>query len=616
MDTRPQAVVTPTGGRQHLKRFLSLVLQAQGILERTPVAVVAVVVFLVTLLVHGYRLNAAPDVFSDEGVYLLVGNSLASGAGLTINHSVFLWHPPAYFLVEAAYIKLAGLTNADPLSALLSVRYLNIFFSASTAVLVMLFGRKLHSYKAGLIMVALFLMDPYVQRINRRGMLETLAMLCVLLGVYIFFTRRPHLTMWQRLGAGVAFGLAMLTKEAMFLELFALIATVLWFRRSQLRDVAWVAAIAWAVYLPYPIWELAMGQGNGYLYFQFFDIDRILSSITGPHLPPPSGVDPTSGAAKTFSLDNLQILLSQYGMSYLLIALAAIFTVVLILRFRHLVAARYLITWFWHLVAARYLITWSICSFASGLVLGRVSDQYFYYLIVPSIIVAGYVLASLLETYLRSRSPEKMSTFDLNRPVFARNSIEYKMLWRPIFAIFIVIFLYNCYVWADKYAVGSDDAYIKVIEYVRTHIPTGETIETSDDAAYYFLSPSYDVRLDRSTKIIMDRCERYFIMSSKDAWGGYEEMTPQFYDWVLENSRPLFIQDDQSFWKIGVYVRTATCSLKVSTGKSSDYSLQSISPAQRNVSARLKGSPYPATSAVQQPLIPTDSLGRKETITT
>ncbi len=121
-----------------MRELSPLVLQAQRVLERTPVAVVAVVVGLVTLLVHGYRLSVAPDVFSDEGIYLLVGNSLASGAGLTINHSVFLWHPPAYMLVEAVYIKLAGLTNADPLVALLSVRYLNIFFSASTAVLLML----------------------------------------------------------------------------------------------------------------------------------------------------------------------------------------------------------------------------------------------------------------------------------------------------------------------------------------------------------------------------------------------------------------------------------------------------------------------------------------------
>src|SRR5947208_15472741 len=116
-----------------------------------------------------------------------------------------------------------------------------------------------------------------------------------------------------------------------------------------------------------------MGQGNSYLSFKLFSINRILSSITG-HPPPsfPPGANVTPDAATTFSLDNLQILLSQYAMSYLLIALAAIFTLVLILRFRHPVAVRYLITWFRHLVAARFLITWGIFSFGFGLALGKV----------------------------------------------------------------------------------------------------------------------------------------------------------------------------------------------------------------------------------------------------
>src|SRR5437868_7709108 len=100
------SVVTPTKGGHYLRGLPPLMLQTQRVLERTPVAVVAVVVGLVTLLVHGYRLNAAPDVFSDEGIYLLVGTSLARGAGLIINHSVFQWHPPAYMLVEEAYIVL------------------------------------------------------------------------------------------------------------------------------------------------------------------------------------------------------------------------------------------------------------------------------------------------------------------------------------------------------------------------------------------------------------------------------------------------------------------------------------------------------------------------------
>ena len=533
--------VIPTADDQRPRKLPPLLLQAQFILERTPVAVVAVAVGLVTLLVHGYRLSVAPDVFSDEGVYLRLGTNVARGLGLLVDRGVFLWHPPAYFLIEASYIKLTGLTNVDPLAALLYVRLLNIFFSACTAALLMLFGRKLHSYKAGLIAAALFLMDPYVQRINRRNMLETLAMLCVLLGLYIFFTYRPHLKVRQRLGSGVAFGLAVLTKEPMFLELFVLIAYVMLFRRSQLRDIVWVAAIACVVYLPYPVWAVAMGQGNSYLSYKLYGINRILSSVTGHGSPlPPPGAVLAPSANKTFSLDNLQILLAQYGMSYLLITLAAIFTAVLIFRFRDL-------------AAARYIIAWSMLSFGFGLALGKISDQYFYYLIVPSTIVAGYALASLLEAVLYSRSPEKSALFDQSRPVFSQTSIVYKLMWRPIFAVFFVILIFNGYVWTEKYAVGSDDAYMKVIEYIRTHIPRGETIVASDDAAVYFLSPSYNIRLDRDTQTIKDRREHYFIMSSKDAWGGYDATTPGFYNWVVRSSRPLFEQYDLSFWKVGVY---------------------------------------------------------------
>src|SRR5258708_3281518 len=61
--TEPQNVVIPTEGEPHLRVLLALVRPAQHILERTPVAVVAVVVALVTLFVHGYQLSMAPDVF-------------------------------------------------------------------------------------------------------------------------------------------------------------------------------------------------------------------------------------------------------------------------------------------------------------------------------------------------------------------------------------------------------------------------------------------------------------------------------------------------------------------------------------------------------------------------
>jgi Dolichyl-phosphate-mannose-protein mannosyltransferase len=509
------------------------------------------IVGLLTLLIQGYHLSTAPDIFSDEGVYLLVGINIAKGLGLVVDHSTFLWHPPGYMLIEALYIKLTGLTNADTLTAVLSVRSLNVFFSACTAVLLMLLGWRLHSYKAGLFTVALFIMDPYVQRINRRNMLETLAMLCVLLGLYIFFTHRQHLTKWQRFAAGSAFGLAVLTKEPMFLELLSLILYVLLFRRQQLRDVIWVAATAIGIYLLYPLGIIASGQWRSYLSYKFFGINRIIGLLTN-HQSTSASITLVA-ATRTDLLSIILNKLVQYGMSYVLIALATFFTGLLILRHRQL-------------VAARYLITWSLFSLGFGLTLGRVSDQYFYYLIVPSIVVSGYMLATLFETALLpslKKASKKTSTLRKNSVRFSIPTAAYQVMWRSVFALFCVMFLYDSSVWAKTYALGSDDAYIHIIRYVKATIPEGAMIEVSDDVAVYYLYPSYVTLLDRNPTTIINRHVRYFIMSVKDAEGGFDAMTPQLYTWVIQNSHPLFVQNDLSFGKIGVYQLTTTATTQV-----------------------------------------------------
>jgi hypothetical protein len=406
-------------------------------------------------------------------------------------------------------------------------------------------------------MAALFIMDPYVQRINRRNMLETLAMLCALLGLYIFFTRRPHLTRWQRLAAGIVFGLAVLTKEPMFLELLALIICVLLFRRHQLRDVLWVATIASSLYLLYPLWTIISGQWNNYLSYKLFNVSRIVDSIISQR---PASTPKTITlvlATRGDLLTNLTDRLFPYGSSYLLIALAALFTILLILRYRHL-------------LAARYLISWSVFSFGFGLILGRISDQYFYYLVVPSIVVSGYILASLFETALlptlKKTSIRKLSVLHQGHSLFPIPPAIYQVIWRSVFAVFCVTFLYNGFVWTKMYALGSDDAYMQIVRYIEANVPAGASIEASDDVAVYYLSPSYVTFLDRGTQTIEDRHIRYFIMSSKDAAGGIDAMTPQLYTWVIHNSSPLLVLNDSSFGKIGLYQLKPTAMLNSGAG--------------------------------------------------
>jgi 4-amino-4-deoxy-L-arabinose transferase-like glycosyltransferase len=494
------SVGTPTDGGQYLKVLAYQISRVTHVID-------ACLLGLITFLVHGYRLSAAPDIFSDEGIYLLLGTNVAKGFGLVVDHRAFFNHPPAYFLVEATYIKLAGLTNADPLTAIFSVRYLNVFFSAATASLLLLFGRKLHSYKVGFITATLFLMDPYVQRINRRNMLETLAMLFLLLGVSMFFTHRQRLRTWQWLGSGIAFGLAMLTKEVMALYLLAFLGMAAWARRTQLSEAVRVAAIACLLYLAYPLWEIASGEVPRYLSFKLLELSWLVPSFTGH-----GRYGPTQ---KTHSLENLWILLGQYAMSYLLIALAGIFTVILFIRFRHL-------------SSARYLFSWSLFSFGYDVILGRASDQYLYFLMVPVVLVNGYCLAELF---------------------WSAQRLDIVLLLFLLFSLF----MYNCRMWITRYGHDSDNGYTKIIGYVKSHVPPGAIIDVSDDAGHFFLSPSYTMSLDRDKQVIIERREHYFIMSSKDQWGGYNATTPEFYHWVVHNSQPLLVERDHTFWQIGLY---------------------------------------------------------------
>ncbi len=571
---------------------------------------------------HGYRLSAAPDFLADEGLYFLPGRNLASGAGLLGDRGVFFWHPPVYFLVEAVYIKLAGLLDDDVVTALYSVRWLNVSFSAATAGLLVLFGRKLHSYKAGLLMAGIFVLDPYVQRINRRGMLETLAMLFTLIGLYIFFTRRQGPTRWQQLGAGVAFGLAILTKEPMALELLAVLGFAAWSGWARLRDAVHVAAIASLVYLVYPIWAVAIGQGDSYFRFRSYGLGRFFSLLKGADWQPPGidvltaaglrllndvlvaigrfpshllgvlgglalvilllrfrhraearylaifgticcgliGFSLVGGTLRTwfFSLrtnrspplvENVLTMLSQYLMSYLVIVLGVLFTAILVLRFRHRAEARYLAMW--------SVVSYGFIGF--GLTFGKISDHFFYYVILPAIAVVGYVLAALLES---AASPLAEEQDRIGQPLRGpgwpvRAKPVGVRLVLPVSAL-LVMSLYNGYQWLDTYGRGVDNSYARIYRYVRENVPPGETISVGSDVSNYLFSPDYVIQFHRNPKSVTDEQVRYFILSSKDSWGPYHSLRREFYDWVMQETRPLIEAEGVTFWKLGLYYRDVT----------------------------------------------------------
>jgi len=325
-------------------------------------------------------------VFSDEGLYMLVGRNLASGGGLVADRGIFFWHPPLYMVAEAIYLRAIGLLRADPLQTIFTLRWLNVFFSGVTAGVLLILGYRLHrSLRVGVLMAALFTLDPFVQRINRRSMLETLAMLLTLIAVTIYFTHRPRPSFWQQLGAGVALGLAILTKEIMAFELLVFVAYALWARRNQIGDALRVAGVACATYLVYPAWALAIGEGDRFLAYKAFGINRLLRITgTGIYLPLEREIRLPAGGRPPF-LENLLISLGQYFSTYVLLGLGVVATAVLLVRYRHF-------------QGARYAATWAVASYGIATigVVGRLGDQFFYYVLVPALAVTGYALALLL----------------------------------------------------------------------------------------------------------------------------------------------------------------------------------------------------------------------------
>src|SRR5581483_664857 len=165
-----------SAGAQHRSRALAEAFARIQAWAATP-WIVAAFVGSVTFGMQGYRVSLAPDIFSDENLYLTVARNIALGQGMVADRTMFWYHPPLFLLIEALFLKLSGLDTVGIVDGVLASRILNVFFAGLTAAALLLFGRKLHSYKAGLLIAALYLLDPYVERINRRDMLETLAML-------------------------------------------------------------------------------------------------------------------------------------------------------------------------------------------------------------------------------------------------------------------------------------------------------------------------------------------------------------------------------------------------------------------------------------------------------
>ena len=531
---------------------------------------VAVVIFVLAFGAVAWRLNQTPDVFSDEIVYVRAGIRVATQGAMVWDSGIPIYiHPPLYFLAEAVFLRLV----ASPVLAVHGIgniftevyqtRYLNAILAGVTAVALYLIGRRLRGNKLALLLVALFIIDPFGVRINRRAMIETMAMLLTLIGMAIFLTERlrsdgrfsPALSILS----GFVLGAAVLTKELAFTAVLTVLMFGLWeygrTRRISACAPALVAVgvsiLTYGVYwfwvlgtsiaalmaqhggtLSYTVlarWIVGSETSSGFLGVKFYALQRLI------------GVAKSGWNRPGVSLGDFLIpRLIDYGSSYLLLALGGAATVWLLLFHRHDRVGRLLGLW--------GLVTYLFYAFVAAIGAGH--DQFYYYLLVPAILLIGYTLVVLPEgaaRYLFHLRSTRRRLPTANRWIH---------LGRNMALVYLLCFVltFDVVHWWLSYGIGQDNGYYQLAAFVQANLKPGDLLNASGDALkfQYFL-PDQRIATAGTPAQAEQAGIHYFVLAPKDVQDRYGNVTPALAAWITTYGQRLFSVYGDSYGEISLY---------------------------------------------------------------
>lgn len=514
-----------------------------------PAVLLGLLAFALGFGLTAWRIDQAPDIFTDEIIYTRLGVRVAGeGALVWDSGEPFLVHPPLYFLAEGLYLYLAGDPSTplygagDIFASVYAARLLNAFFAGLTAALLFFTGQRLRSRWLGLFLVALFVLDPFALRINRRAMLETLAAFLSLLGVFLLLKRQDEsapTALRRALLAGLAFGLGLLAKELTLVSLLSLLPFGAWelLRSLQvgrrislsglLPDLAPIASfgVAALTYSLYPLWVFAGGNWFRFAAEKALAMERLLGlvQITGWNRP---GIS---------FIDLLLRRLADYGSSYLLLACGGLAALWLLWMGRNSANGRLLGAW--GLVA--YPFFTFVALFGSG------NDQFFYFLLVAAIVLIGYALT----VPIRWRQPRHVAArlAGNGRRLPAANLLI-------ISALLLAILPYNALRWAQTYGSGQDRAYRQLVDFVRANLSPQEPLNASGDAVkFHYFFPQRRITDAATPEEARSLGVRYYVLAPKDVALHYGRIRPELASWIESQGTLLFAANGDSYGKIYLY---------------------------------------------------------------
>ncbi len=493
--------------------------------------VIAASLFL-TLVRHRTSYN----VFVDEVTYSAIGRSVALGHGVDLYGKQFYLHPPAFFYVEAAAIKLFG-NPRSVLSLVLDLRILNGLIATLDCVLMMLLVRRAvgrwWAVGVGLFMAC----DPFLLVWDGRVVLEplattasVLALLCVVHltsltagdgGLMARGGVRERRAVALAVLAGLAAGIALLTKETYaFVGVVPLALALISGRVLPRRWSAIALGTAAAVCAAYLATIVAAGRLNGWWEQQH---TGLLRATGAKQISGFNQAGHASFASRVFADGSL------YVGTYLLLALVSLAT------------AWSVVCWWrrWraggHFDAPRAALTlWAACGagyVAFSVFRGAFEEQIFYPYLVIALPLAADVLARVVRGLRGARRP--------------RFSIAL------VGALVAGILVYGLTVDA-RVRAGNDDTFASLVDWTHSHVrPT--TLVDSTDGVSNFLIQDGHVGEWLTLHQVRRHHPDFVVVATGLTEQGYVKLDRRLSPWLRRHGTVVFNQSGLSIGRLIVY---------------------------------------------------------------
>ncbi len=500
------------------------------------------------------NLSRSPDTLYDETVYTEAARSVATGWQLTWTGIPFFVHPPLYFLAQAAWLKITGTATGSFFSAVVAARVLTAVCGLTAALLTAGLARRLmprasagRARALAAVVVVLTALDPTVVRYSRLAIIEPVALVLALTTLLVAWRLRRAPVLRFAGWVGALTGVTLLTKEVtVFLLLTPVVFGLLRRRRDLVgRGLAGLGA-GIAVWLAFPLWSVAIGRFPDFLDVKTATLQRLLgaSQITGWNRP---------------GVSFPQVLwqdAGQYAPTYLALGVGA-----------------GALVWLWlrrNGEAGDYLLAWVGCGFAFAaynVAAGTLNEQFFVY-VVPGAVVASVAAADAAHQRLR-RGPRRAVPF---RPQPAGGGVVIpfpatrRLARTPVsrtrlalaavpLVLLAVTGATSAVSWATHYATRHDGVRV-VDDYLKTHLPTGSTINASGDPDKFAAQlPGYTFTTFASGPEARSYGVQYFILTPFDVFARYGAMTPQLASWITGHGRlllsaPTSSGSDMQLWRV------------------------------------------------------------------